>query len=142
MLIMRIRLMRLLPRAGALRPEAIGKLAVLFGCGGDRDPGKRELMGRVACQIADHVIVTDDNPRNEDPAAIRSAILKSCDNAVEITPRDKAISAALAHLNAGDLLLIAGKGHETSQLVGNETLPFDDASVASNKIRAMLEADK
>ena len=94
--------------------EATGKLTVLFGCGGDRDPGKRELMGRVACQIADDVIVTDDNPRTEDPAAIRSAILKACDSAVEIAPRDKAITTALLRLDAGDVLLIAGKGHETS----------------------------
>lgn len=125
---------------GALRPEATGKLTVLFGCGGDRDPGKREVMGRVACEIADRVIVTDDNPRNEDPAAIRSDILKACDSAVEIVPRDKAIAAALAILDAGDVLLIAGKGHETSQLIGKETLPFDDVAVASNQVRAMLEA--
>jgi len=125
---------------GALRPEATGKLCVLFGCGGERDPGKREMMGQVACQIADHVIVTDDNPRTEDPAAIRSSILNACDNAVEIVPRDKAIATALAQLDVGDVLLIAGKGHETGQLIGNETLPFDDAALASNQLRAMHEA--
>ncbi len=125
---------------GALRPEATGNLFVLFGCGGERDPGKRELMGQVACQIADHIIITDDNPRNEDPASIRSSILSSCDNAVEIVPRDKAIFTALAQLDAGDVLLIAGKGHETGQLIGNETLPFDDAALASNQLRAMSEA--
>ena len=125
---------------GALRPEASGKLVVLFGCGGDRDPGKRAMMGKVACEIADDVIVTDDNPRSEDPASIRRAILASCAKATEIVPRDKAIATALAGLRAGDVLLIAGKGHETGQLIGNETLPFDDASVASNKIRTMREA--
>jgi UDP-N-acetylmuramoyl-L-alanyl-D-glutamate--2,6-diaminopimelate ligase len=78
----------------------------------------------------------------EDPAAIRSAILRACDSAVEIFPRDKAIAAALAQLGAGDVLLIAGKGHETVQLIGNETLPFDDASVASNLIRAMSGAEQ
>ena len=127
---------------GALRPEAIGKLYVLFGCGGERDPGKREIMGQVACQIADHVIVTDDNPRTEDPAVIRSSILAACDSAVEIVPRDKAIATALSQLNAGDVLLIAGKGHETGQLIGNETLPFDDAALASNQLRAMHEAQQ
>ena len=125
---------------GALRPEATGKLYVLFGCGGDRDPGKRDMMGQVACQIADHVIVTDDNPRTEDPAAIRSSILNACDRAVEIVPRDKAITAALAQLDVGDVLLIAGKGHETCQLIGNETLPFDDVALANNQLRAMHEA--
>jgi len=123
-----------------LRPEASGKLVVLFGCGGDRDPGKRAMMGKVACKIADEVIITDDNPRSEDPASIRSAILQSCDKATEIVPRDKAIASALGNLVAGDVLLIAGKGHETGQLIGNETLPFDDASVANNKIRTMREA--
>ncbi len=126
----------------ALRPEATGKLVVLFGCGGDRDRGKRRLMGQVACKIADYVIITDDNPRTEDPAAIRSAILNACDNAVEIFPRDKAIAIALAQLDSGDVLLIAGKGHETSQLIGSETLPFDDASVASNQVRAMSEVEQ
>ncbi len=124
----------------ALRPEASGKLFVIFGCGGERDPGKRKMMGQVACQIADHVIVTDDNPRNEDPTAIRSSILNVCDSAVEIVPREKAIATALAQLDAGDVLLIAGKGHETGQLIGNETLPFDDAALASNRLRAMHEA--
>ena len=127
---------------GALRPEATGKLCVLFGCGGERDPGKREMMGQVACQIADHVIVTDDNPRSEDPAVIRSSILDACNSAVEIVPREKAIATALAQLGVGDVLLIAGKGHETGQLIGNETLPFDDAALASNQLRAMHEAQQ
>ena len=125
---------------GALRPEASGKLVVLFGCGGDRDPGKRAMMGKVACEIADDVIITDDNPRSEDPASIRSAILESCDKATEIVPRDRAIATSLGNLVTGDVLLIAGKGHETGQLIGTETLPFDDASVANNKIRTMREA--
>ena len=98
------------------------------------------MMGQGACQIADHVIVTDDNPRTEDPAAIRNSILNACDSAVEIVPRDKAISTALTQLDIGDVLLIAGKGHETGQLIGNETLPFDDAALAHNQIRAKHDA--
>ena len=122
---------------GALRPEATGKLVVLFGCGGDRDPGKRKLMGEVASKSADRVIITDDNPRTEDAASIRAAIIAGCKTAEEIIPRDTAIAAALQDLAAGDVLLIAGKGHEAIQLMGTETLPFDDASVASNFIHTM-----
>ena len=118
----------------ALRPEVTGRLVVLFGCGGDRDTGKRPLMGEIAATGADLVYVTDDNPRSEDAAPIRAAIIATCPGAIEIAGRDKAIATAINDLNAGDVLLIAGKGHETVQLVGQETLPFSDANVAQNAI--------
>ncbi|HEX4616669.1 MAG TPA: UDP-N-acetylmuramoyl-L-alanyl-D-glutamate--2,6-diaminopimelate ligase [Stellaceae bacterium] len=114
----------------ALRPHARSRLAVLFGCGGDRDAGKRPLMGEVATRLADRVYVTDDNPRTEPPATIRRAILEAAPNAVEIGDRREAIATAIAELEAGDLLLIAGKGHETGQIIGTETFPFDDAAIA------------
>ena len=114
----------------AVRPHAPGRLAVLFGAGGDRDPGKRPAMGRAAVAAADRVYVTDDNPRSEDPAAIRRVILASAPRAVEIGDRRRAIETAIAELGPGDLLVIAGKGHETGQIVGSETLPFDDAEIA------------
>ncbi len=114
----------------ALRPHALGRLAVLFGCGGDRDTGKRPLMGEVATRLADRVYVTDDNPRTEPPSGIRRAILKAAPNAIEIGDRRDAIATAIAELEAGDLLIIAGKGHETGQIIGTETYPFDDAVIA------------
>ncbi|MDW8371050.1 MAG: UDP-N-acetylmuramoyl-L-alanyl-D-glutamate--2,6-diaminopimelate ligase [Geminicoccaceae bacterium] len=120
----------------ALRPHCAGRLHVVFGCGGDRDAGKRPLMGAIAAECADAVIVTDDNPRSEDPALIRRAILEACPGAVEIGDRRAAIEAALAGLGPGDVLLIAGKGHETYQLVGDAVLPFDDAAV----VRELLGA--
>ena len=121
----------------ALRPEAKGRLAVLFGAGGDRDPGKRPMMGKAAHDGADIVYVTDDNPRSEDPAAIRKAILEACPGAIEIADRGTAITTALGELSAEDVLLIAGKGHENFQLVGDETLPFSDSSVARNAINRL-----
>jgi UDP-N-acetylmuramoyl-L-alanyl-D-glutamate--2,6-diaminopimelate ligase len=114
----------------ALRPHVTGRLVVVFGCGGDRDRAKRPLMGAIATRLADRVIVTDDNPRSEDPAAIRQEILKAASDAVEIGDRGEAIHAAVGRLTAGDILIIAGKGHETGQIVGSKTLPFDDAEVA------------
>jgi UDP-N-acetylmuramoyl-L-alanyl-D-glutamate--2,6-diaminopimelate ligase len=116
----------------ALRSHATGRLVLVFGCGGDRDPGKRPLMGAVASRLADVVIVTDDNPRSEDPAAIRRQIMapQGAPGAREIGLRGEAIRAALALLERDDLLLIAGKGHETGQIVGEEVHPFDDADVA------------
>jgi UDP-N-acetylmuramoyl-L-alanyl-D-glutamate--2,6-diaminopimelate ligase len=114
----------------ALRRHTRRRLAVVFGAGGDRDPGKRPLMGQIAVAAADRVYVTDDNPRSEDPAAIRRAILEAAPGAVEIGDRRRAITTAIAELGPGDLLVIAGKGHETGQIVGNETLPFDDAEIA------------
>ncbi|MFW6027371.1 MAG: UDP-N-acetylmuramoyl-L-alanyl-D-glutamate--2,6-diaminopimelate ligase [bacterium] len=113
----------------ALRPHAQGKLAVVFGCGGDRDRGKRPEMGRVAAQLADRVIVTDDNPRSEDPAAIRKEILNACPGAREIGDRAVAIEEAVRSLEQGDVLVVAGKGHETGQIVGGTVHPFSDAQV-------------
>jgi UDP-N-acetylmuramoyl-L-alanyl-D-glutamate--2,6-diaminopimelate ligase len=110
----------------ALRPYVGRRLVVVFGAGGDRDRGKRPLMGAIAAEKADHVIVTDDNPRSEDPGAIRSAILKSATEAVEIPDRGMAIRHAVAELCPGDVLLVAGKGHESGQIVGDRILPFTD----------------
>ena len=110
----------------ALRPYARRKLVVVFGAGGDRDAGKRPLMGAIAAENADGIIVTDDNPRGENPQAIRGAILKTANGAQEIADRAEAIRTAVAALQAGDVLLIAGKGHETGQIVGDRTLPFSD----------------
>jgi UDP-N-acetylmuramoyl-L-alanyl-D-glutamate--2,6-diaminopimelate ligase len=121
----------------ALRPHAIGRLAVVFGCGGDRDRTKRPLMGRIAANLADLVYVTDDNPRGEEPAAIRAAILATCPGAVEIGDRGEAIRTAIAGLHAGDVLVIAGKGHEQGQNVGGVVRPFDDASVARAAIATL-----
>jgi UDP-N-acetylmuramoyl-L-alanyl-D-glutamate--2,6-diaminopimelate ligase len=117
----------------ALRPFVRGKLIVVFGCGGDRDTGKRPIMGEIAARLADHVIVTDDNPRSEDPASIRRAILRGAagsDNVEEIGDRALAIKRAIAMLGPDDGLLIAGKGHETGQTVGEKTLPFSDSGCA------------
>ncbi len=119
----------------ALRPHVSGRLITVFGAGGDRDEGKRPDMGRAACAGSDVVIVTDDNPRGEDPALIRAAVLAGCDeNAQEIGDRRSAISAAIAMACSGDIVLIAGKGHEQGQIIGRgaeaRVLPFDDVEVA------------
>ncbi len=122
----------------ALRPFVRGNLIVVFGCGGDRDAGKRPVMGEVAARLADRVIVTDDNPRSEDPAAIRNAILQGAnafDNVEEVGDRGLAIARALAMLGPNDGLLIAGKGNEAGQIVGGRTLPFSD----SGCVRALLK---
>jgi UDP-N-acetylmuramoyl-L-alanyl-D-glutamate--2,6-diaminopimelate ligase len=113
----------------ALHPHAPGRLVVLFGCGGDRDPGKRPMMGSIAARLADTVYVTDDNPRSEAPQRIRRAILEGAPDAIEIGDRRQAIETAIGGLAAGDLLVVAGKGHETGQIVGDKILPFDDAEV-------------
>ncbi|MEQ8666387.1 MAG: UDP-N-acetylmuramoyl-L-alanyl-D-glutamate--2,6-diaminopimelate ligase [Rhodospirillales bacterium] len=118
----------------AIRPHVKGRLAVVFGCGGDRDSGKRPLMGRAAFTHADRVIVTDDNPRTEDPADIRKQTMVGCPDAVEIGDRATAIQAGAQSLGPGDVLVVAGKGHEQGQIVGDRTIPFDDASV----VRAAL----
>jgi UDP-N-acetylmuramoyl-L-alanyl-D-glutamate--2,6-diaminopimelate ligase len=118
----------------ALRPFASGRLVVVFGAGGDRDPGKRKLMGEVAAKNADVVIVTDDNPRSEDAAAIRRAIIDGVPDAQEIGDRREAIDEAIHMLRPGDVLLIAGKGHETGQIVGDRTLPFEDAEVVRSAL--------
>jgi UDP-N-acetylmuramoyl-L-alanyl-D-glutamate--2,6-diaminopimelate ligase len=109
-----------------LRPLAAGKLMVVFGCGGDRDQGKRPIMGAIASAHADLVIVTDDNPRSENAAAIRAAILAQAPGALEIGDRAQAIRHAVSLLQAGDVLVVAGKGHETGQIIGTTTLPFSD----------------
>jgi UDP-N-acetylmuramoyl-L-alanyl-D-glutamate--2,6-diaminopimelate ligase len=121
----------------ALRPFVRGKLIVVFGCGGDRDAGKRPIMGAIAARLADHVIVTDDNPRSEDPASIRESVLRGAagsDNVEETGDRALAIARAIAMLGPDDGLLIAGKGHETGQIAGGTTLPFSD----SGCVRAIL----
>ncbi|MFL6826063.1 MAG: UDP-N-acetylmuramoyl-L-alanyl-D-glutamate--2,6-diaminopimelate ligase [Bradyrhizobium sp.] len=110
----------------ALRPYASRKLVVVFGAGGDRDAGKRPLMGAIAAENADNIIVTDDNPRSENPEAIRASILSAAKGAKEIADRAEAIRTAITALQPGDALLIAGKGHETGQIVGDRTLPFSD----------------
>lgn len=120
----------------ALRPMTEGKLIVVLGAGGDRDPGKRQLMGASAAVTADTVIVTDDNPRSEDPAEIRAAVMAGAPGAIEIADRAEAIAAGIAMLESGDVLCVAGKGHETGQIVGNETLPFSDHAVVRSALAA------
>ena len=119
----------------ALKPHALGRLILVFGAGGDRDAGKRSEMGLIAEAMADRVIVTDDNPRSEDPAIIRAAILSKAPEATEIPDRRTAIAAAIAEAGAEDIVLIAGKGHETGQKVGDLVLPFDDVEVARDCAR-------
>jgi UDP-N-acetylmuramoyl-L-alanyl-D-glutamate--2,6-diaminopimelate ligase len=116
--------------AEALRPHARGRLIIVFGAGGDRDSGKRPQMGEAASRFADLVIVTDDNPRGEDPAAIRRAILAGASAAREVPGRREAIEAAVAEAGPADIILLAGKGHEQGQIVGDQILPFDDVTVA------------
>ncbi|HMO71713.1 MAG TPA: cyanophycin synthetase [Paracoccaceae bacterium] len=122
----------------ALRPHTQGRLIVVFGAGGDRDRGKRPLMGRVAAMKADLAIVTDDNPRGEDAAQIRREVLAGCTNGREIADRREAIAAAMAEAGAADIVLIAGKGHEQGQIVGSgaamRVLPFDDVTVARESV--------
>jgi UDP-N-acetylmuramoyl-L-alanyl-D-glutamate--2,6-diaminopimelate ligase len=114
----------------ALRPHAAGRLVIVFGAGGDRDVGKRPEMGAVATRLADLVIVTDDNPRSEDPSAIRRDILAGAPAAREVPGRREAIAAAVAEAGPADIILLAGKGHEQGQIVGDQVLPFDDVTVA------------
>ena len=114
----------------ALRPHVKGRLHIVFGCGGDRDRGKRPLMAEAAARSADSVIVTDDNPRSEDPAAIRREVLQGAPNAREVGDRAEAIRLGIAALGADDALVIAGKGHEDYQIVGTETRPFSDRAEA------------
>jgi UDP-N-acetylmuramoyl-L-alanyl-D-glutamate--2,6-diaminopimelate ligase len=113
----------------SVRPHVEGKLRVVFGCGGDRDPDKRAKMGAVAARHADDAIVTDDNPRSEEPATIRAAVMKGCPHATEIGDRRAAIAEGIARLEAGDCLVVAGKGHEQGQIVGDKVIPFNDVTV-------------
>ena len=120
----------------ALKPHTAGRLIVVFGAGGDRDHGKRELMGEIAKRYGDMVIVTDDNPRSENPAAIRAEVLKGAPGAIEIGDRRRAIGEAVKVAGPQDIVLIAGKGHEQGQIVGDLVLPFDDVSVAREESMA------
>jgi len=121
----------------ALRPHVKGALDIVFGCGGDRDRGKRPQMGDIARRLADHVIVTDDNPRSEDAAAIRAAILEAAPGAREIADRGEAIAAAIARLEDGDALVVAGKGHESGQIVGAQVIPFNDSDEVRRAVAAL-----
>ncbi len=119
----------------SIKEIAKAKIITLFGCGGDRDKEKRKAMGEIASELSDFVIITDDNPRSEAPSSIRKDILLGCPDAKEIPDRNKAINFAISKLNKNDFLVIAGKGHETSQTIGMETLPFDDYTVAKETIK-------
>ncbi len=121
----------------AMRPHVMGRLIAIVGAGGDRDAGKRPLMGAAAAQNADMVFVTDDNPRSEDPATIRAAVMGGCPDATEVGDRAEAILRGVDVLEPGDALLIAGKGHETGQTIGDDVLPFDDVEQASVAVAAL-----
>ena len=121
----------------SLRPHVMGRIVVVFGAGGDRDRLKRPLMGEVAAKHADVVIVTDDNPRSEDPAAIRAEVMAGCPEATEVADRAEAILRGVDALGPGDALLVAGKGHETGQIIGTDIYPFDDAEQASVAVAAL-----
>ncbi len=121
----------------AMRPHVMGRLIAIVGAGGDRDATKRPLMGRAAAQNADIVFVTDDNPRSEDPANIRAAVMEGAPDATEVGDRAEAILRGIDALEPGDALLIAGKGHESGQIVGDQVLPFDDAEQASIAVAAL-----
>ena len=125
----------------AIRPHVFGRLIVVFGAGGDRDRGKRPLMGRAAADHADVAFVTDDNPRSEDPAAIRAEIMagarKGAAEVYEVGDRAEAILRAVDALGPGDTLLVAGKGHETGQIIGDAILPFDDVEQSSVAVAAL-----
>jgi UDP-N-acetylmuramoyl-L-alanyl-D-glutamate--2,6-diaminopimelate ligase len=120
-----------------LRPHTRSRLHVVFGCGGDRDAGKRPEMGRAANTLADVITVTDDNPRSEDPAAIRKAVLAACPRGKDVADRKQAIYDALKELGEGDILVIAGKGHEKTQTVGDKIFPFDDAQVVREGVKEL-----
>lgn len=124
----------------ALRPYAKKRLIVVFGCGGDRDPGKRPLMGAIARDMADVVYITDDNPRREDPTKIRAQIKEACPDGIEIGDRRRAIRAAIEVLKPGDALVIAGKGHEQGQILAKETIPFNDAEVAREVVADLVRS--
>jgi UDP-N-acetylmuramoyl-L-alanyl-D-glutamate--2,6-diaminopimelate ligase len=126
----------------ALRPHTTGKLSVVFGCGGDRDKGKRTQMGAIAGDIADRIYVTDDNPRSENAATIRSEILKGCPDSTEIGDRADAIHHAVTELAPQDVLVIAGKGHETGQIIGDQVMPFEDGAVARDVIDSIGDRNR
>jgi UDP-N-acetylmuramoyl-L-alanyl-D-glutamate--2,6-diaminopimelate ligase len=122
-----------------LRPYCKGRLVVVFGCGGNRDQGKRPMMGKIAATLADVVVVTDDNPRNEDANKIKEEIISAAPSAHNIGNRRDAIKFAISTMQAGDVLLIAGKGHEKTQIIKDEILPFDDVQVAKEIISEGLK---
>ena len=121
----------------SVRPHTMGRIVLVFGCGGDRDPDKRSKMGAVAAKLADEVIVTDDNPRTENARDIRLQVMKGCPDAKNIDDREAAIALGISELGPKDCLVIAGKGHETGQIIGTKTIPFSDVAVAQ---RLLLEA--
>ena len=121
----------------SLKPHISGQLSVVFGCGGDRDREKRAMMGEIAARHAHNVIVTDDNPRFENAATIRQEILRSCPDALEIPDRRRAIIHAVEHLKSHDICIIAGKGHETVQIIGNQAIPFNDGEIARAELRRL-----
>jgi UDP-N-acetylmuramoyl-L-alanyl-D-glutamate--2,6-diaminopimelate ligase len=121
----------------ALRPHVMGRIVIVFGAGGDRDRGKRPLMGAAAREFADVLFVTDDNPRSEAPAAIRAEIMAACPEANEVGDRAEAILRGVDALGPGDALLIAGKGHETGQIIAGNVYPFDDVEQASIAVAAL-----
>ncbi|MFN3826874.1 MAG: UDP-N-acetylmuramoyl-L-alanyl-D-glutamate--2,6-diaminopimelate ligase [Micavibrio sp.] len=123
----------------ALRPHAEGRLVSIVGCGGDRDPGKRPIMGRIAAELSDLAIITDDNPRSEDPAKIRAAMMRGAVGAKEIGGRREAIDWAVKQLSQGDVLVIAGKGHEQGQIMADRVEPFDDVQEAARAIKEFLK---
>ena len=125
----------------AMRSHTNQNLHLVFGCGGKRDIGKRLEMGKIAATCADNVIITDDNPRTENAASIRRQVLEACDSATEIPDRGQAIFEAISRLNAGDLLVIAGKGHERGQVVGSDVLPFDDVEVAAKAVLSQYSSE-
>ena len=121
----------------ALRPHVSGRLIVVFGCGGDRDKGKRPIMGGIASQLADVTIITDDNPRTEDASVIRQEILMGASQAIEIGGRREAIQHAVRLLQSGDILVVAGKGHEQGQIFSNHTEPFDDFTETQSALNSL-----
>ncbi|NQV19841.1 MAG: UDP-N-acetylmuramoyl-L-alanyl-D-glutamate--2,6-diaminopimelate ligase, partial [Rhodospirillales bacterium] len=125
----------------ALRPYTDNRLSVVFGCGGDRDPGKRVQMGRIVSELADATVITDDNPRNEDPESIRANIIDAVPQARNIGDRAEAIRFAISELHGGDVLVIAGKGHESGQIAGGVLTPFDDAEEVRKAV-ADLQKDR
>ncbi|MBA2628660.1 MAG: UDP-N-acetylmuramoyl-L-alanyl-D-glutamate--2,6-diaminopimelate ligase, partial [Rickettsiaceae bacterium] len=115
------------------------KLLVVFGCGGDRDVLKRPIMGKIAADIADYVVITDDNPRTEDATKIRNEIARGAPNSTEIADRKEAITRTIENLESGDILLIAGKGHEDYQIIGHEVKEFSDIAIATKMLKNMVE---
>ena len=123
----------------SVRLHFIGSIHLIIGAGGNRDIGKRSIIGNIASKFSDYVIVTDDNPRFENPALIRSQIMKFCPKAIEIADRSEAISTGVSQLKSGDALIIAGKGHENYQIYGNVKYPFNDSEEASLALEALGE---